>query len=114
MMLALGAVLGSALTLIALTAWRRINRPNHCTWCAEASAQPNSQHDARQCKGYVQERRRERLARKADGQQAVEPDPFGATYLLPEEIAERYGALDKAEGGSAGGTPAPAVGATPQ
>ncbi|MEU2076596.1 hypothetical protein [Streptomyces sp. NPDC013489] len=97
-MLALGAVLGSVLTLLVVAAWRRVNRPSHCIWCAQASAWPTSEHDPRSCKGYVQELRRQRRWLKSLGYEVVEPDPFGEMYLLDEEIEERYGALNEAEG----------------
>lgn len=108
-MFALGAVLGCALTLIAVIAWRRVTRPSHCMWCAQASAWPTSEHDPRSCKGYVQEMRRYRLRMKSFGYEVTEPDPFGAMYLLDEEIEERYGALNEAEGWSADGKTPPAT-----
>ncbi|KAK1176687.1 hypothetical protein B7755_052075 [Streptomyces sp. NBS 14/10] len=97
---------GALLTLFACAAWKRINQPSHCLWCAQASAWPTSQHDPLMCKGYVQERRRERRRHKALGIKVTEPDPFGDMYLLPEEIEERCGALTETED-TAG--PGPAV-----
>jgi hypothetical protein len=104
-MFALGVVTGALLVLLALAAWKRINQPSHCIWCAQASHWPTSQHDPFMCKGYVQERRRERRRHKSLGIKVTEPDPFGDMYLLPEEIEERYGALAEAEG-AAGPDPA--------
>ena len=49
------------MTLLALALSRRLTRRPHSTWCATASAWPTSQDDPLHCRGYVQERRRERL-----------------------------------------------------
>ncbi|MGW2748446.1 hypothetical protein [Streptomyces sp. NPDC001450] len=88
-LLALGALLGAVATLLALAVHRRLTRTPHCGWCATASGWPTSDHDARQCRGYVQERRRERLRDIAHGRTVPEPSPWGEAWLLPEEIAQR-------------------------
>lgn len=88
-LLILGALLGIAATLLALAAHRRLTRHPHCPWCATASGWRTSDHDARQCRGYVQERRRDRLRDMPRGHQIQEPHPWGDAWLLPEEIAQR-------------------------
>ena len=88
-MLALGALLGAAATLLALAVRRRLTRSPHCGWCATASGWPTSDHDALHCRGYVQERRRERLRDIAHGRPVPEPNPWGSSYLLPEEIDQQ-------------------------
>ncbi|MEU9056249.1 hypothetical protein AB0D37_38665 [Streptomyces sp. NPDC048384] len=84
-----GAALGAAATLLALAAHRRISRHPHCGWCATASGWRSSDHDARQCRGYVQERRRDRLRDIAHDRPVPEPNPWGEAWLLPEEVAQR-------------------------
>lgn len=88
-MLAIGALLGCAATLLVLTVRRRLSRISHCGWCATASNWPTSEHDALHCRGYVQDRRRERLRDIRHGRPVVEPNPWGEAYLLDEEIAQR-------------------------
>lgn len=88
-MLALGALLGAAATLLALAVRRRLTRAPHCGWCATASGWSTSDHDALHCRGYVQERRRERLRDIAHGRPVPEPNPWGSGYLLPEEIDQQ-------------------------
>ncbi|MFM9681630.1 hypothetical protein [Streptomyces brasiliscabiei] len=92
-MFVLGAVTGALSVLLALAAWKRLNQPSHCVWCAQTSRWPTSEHDPRMCKGYVQELRRVRRRHKSLGIEVTEPDPFGDMYLLPEEVEERYDAL---------------------
>ncbi|MFG3403684.1 hypothetical protein [Streptomyces sp. NPDC048142] len=89
MMLAIGTLLGCATTLLALAIRRRLTLTPHCGWCATASNWPTSQHDALHCRGYVQDRRRERLRDIRHGRPVVEPNPWGEAYLLDEEIAQR-------------------------
>lgn len=91
-MLAIGALLGCAATLLALDIRRHLTRTPHCGWCATASNWPTSQHDALLCRGYVQDRRRERLRDIRHGRPVEEPNPRGEVYLLDEEIAQRTGA----------------------
>lgn len=91
-MLAIGALLGCAATLLALAIRRRLTRTPHCGWCATASNWPTSQHDALLCRGYVQDGRRERLRDIGHGRPVEEPNPWGEVYLLDEEIAQRTGA----------------------
>lgn len=81
----LGTVLGAAVTLLALALSRRLTRRPHCPWCATASAWPTSQHNPRHCRGYVQERRRERPRDIAHGRPVPEPNPWGHAHLLDEE-----------------------------
>ncbi|MFD8621670.1 hypothetical protein [Streptomyces sp. NPDC059513] len=88
-MLALGALLGAAATLLALAARRHLTRSPHCGWCATASGWPTSDHDALHCRGYVQERRHERLRDIAHGRPVPESNPWGNAYLLPEETDQR-------------------------
>ncbi|MCG0069784.1 hypothetical protein L0F81_42190 [Streptomyces tricolor] len=87
--LTIGALLGAAAALLAVAAHRRLTRHPHCAWCATASGWRTSDHDTQLCRGYVQERRRERLRDRAHGRPVIEPDPWGHMWLLPEEIAER-------------------------
>ncbi|MFJ7280647.1 hypothetical protein [Kitasatospora sp. NPDC098663] len=87
MMLAIGALPGCATTLLALAIWRALTLTPHCGWCATASNWPTSQHDALLCRGYVQDRRRERLRDIRQGRPVEEPNPWGEMYLLDEEIA---------------------------
>ncbi|KIF04511.1 hypothetical protein PL81_18490 [Streptomyces sp. RSD-27] len=54
MVLAIGA-------LLALAIRRSLPRTPHCGWCATASNWPTSRHDALPCRGYVLDRRGERL-----------------------------------------------------
>ncbi|WAZ26948.1 hypothetical protein STRCI_008638 [Streptomyces cinnabarinus] len=85
-----GALLfGAAATLAALTAHERLRRTPHCGWCATASGRRTSDHDARQCRGYVQERRRERLRDIAHGRTVPETNPWGEAWLTPEEITQQ-------------------------
>lgn len=44
------------------------------------------------CRGYVQDRRRERLRDIRHGRPVEEPNPWGEMYLLDEEITQRTGA----------------------
>ncbi|MEW1548433.1 hypothetical protein [Streptomyces tsukubensis] len=41
------------------------------------------------CRGYVQDRRRERLRDTRHGRPVEAPNPWGETYLLDEEVARR-------------------------
>ncbi|MGA5643323.1 hypothetical protein ACPCTN_31855 [Streptomyces cinereoruber] len=91
MMLALGALLGAAATLLAHAVRRRFTRISHCGWCATASNWPTSQHEALQCRGYIQDRRRERLRDIRHGRRVEEPNPWGQAYLLDEEISPSAG-----------------------
>ncbi|RLU82076.1 hypothetical protein CTZ27_31505 [Streptomyces griseocarneus] len=84
--LALGALLGATATVLTLAAWRRLTRRPHCPWCATASNWATSQHDALHCRGYVQERRRERLRDIAHGRPAPESNPWDNAHLLDEEL----------------------------
>lgn len=88
-MLAIGALLGCATTLLALAIRRNLPRTPHCGWCATASNWPTSRHDALLCRGYVQDRRRERLRDIRYGRPVEEPNPWGESYLLDGEIARR-------------------------
>ncbi|MCZ0984050.1 hypothetical protein O1L60_45630 [Streptomyces diastatochromogenes] len=101
--LALGALLGAAVTLLALATYSRLARRPHCGWCATASGWPTSDHDARQCRGYVQDRRRERERDIAHGRPVQQPDFWGEAWPLPEETSAR----DRAGVGSP--TPSAAV-----
>ncbi|MFH8257901.1 hypothetical protein [Streptomyces roseolus] len=74
--LALSTLLGAAVMLLALAAHRRLTRVSHCGWCATASGWPTSSHDAAQCRGYVQDRRRERERDIAHGRPVEQPDPW--------------------------------------
>ncbi|MGO4462958.1 hypothetical protein AB4039_37615 [Streptomyces sp. M-16] len=78
-----------AATLLTLAIWRSLTRTPHCGWCATASAWPTSRHGALRCRGYVQDRRRERLRDIRNGRPVEEPNPWGEAYLLEEEIAQR-------------------------
>ncbi|MFJ2419265.1 hypothetical protein [Streptomyces brevispora] len=89
MMLAIGALLGCAATLLTLAIRRALTLTLHCGWCATASNWPTSQHDVLLCRGYVQDRRRERLRGTRHGRLVEEPNPWGESYLLDEEIARR-------------------------
>ncbi|MFB6617314.1 hypothetical protein ACIGFK_02015 [Streptomyces sp. NPDC085524] len=89
MMLAIGALLGCAATLLTLAIRRGLTRTPHCGWCATASNWPTSQHDPLHCRGYVQERRGERLRDIRHGRPVEEPNPWGEAYPLDEEIAQR-------------------------
>ncbi|MFJ5071713.1 hypothetical protein ACIQC7_35385 [Kitasatospora sp. NPDC088556] len=89
MMLAIGALLGCAATLLALAIRRRLTLTPHCGWCATASNWPTSRHDALFCRGYVQDRRCERLRDIRHGSPVEEPNPWGEAYLPDEEIAQR-------------------------
>ncbi|MCX4792600.1 hypothetical protein OG369_43270 [Streptomyces sp. NBC_01221] len=82
----LGVILGATATALALATRRRLSRRPHCGWCATASSWPTSQHDALQCRGYVQERRREHLRDTAHARTVPEPNPWGNAHLLDEEI----------------------------
>ncbi|MFC4506675.1 MULTISPECIES: hypothetical protein [Streptomyces] len=86
MMLAIGALLGCAATLLTLAIRRSLTRTPHCGWCATASNWPTSQHDALLSRGYVQDRHRERLRDIRHGRPVEEPDPWGEAYLLDEVI----------------------------
>ena len=77
--------------LLALAAYRRLTRTPHCGWCATASGWPTSRHDTLHCRGYIQDRRRDRLRDIAHGRPVEEPNPYGAAYLLDEEIAQLPG-----------------------
>ncbi|WP_405829157.1 MULTISPECIES: hypothetical protein [unclassified Streptomyces] len=81
--------LGCATTLLTLAIWRSLTRTPHCGWCATASNWPTSRHDALHCRGYVQDRRRERLRDIRHRRPVEEPNPWGEAYLLGEEIAQR-------------------------
>ncbi|MEV7872483.1 hypothetical protein AB0P17_41695 [Streptomyces sp. NPDC088124] len=89
MMLAIGALLGCATTLLALAIRRALTLAPHCGRCATASNWPTSRHGARLCRGYVQDRRREQLRDIRHGRPVEEPNPWGEAYLLDEEIARR-------------------------
>ncbi|CAL9593912.1 hypothetical protein SUDANB120_05303 [Streptomyces sp. enrichment culture] len=89
MAFAIGALLGCVATLLILAIRRSLTRTPHCVWCATASNWPTSQHDALLCRGYVQDRRRERLRDIRHGRPVEEPNPWGEAYLLDEEIAQR-------------------------
>lgn len=55
---------------------RCLTRTPHCEWCATASNWPTSQDDALLCRGYVQDRRRERLRDIGYGRPVEEPKPL--------------------------------------
>lgn len=84
--LLLGVILGATAAALALSTRRRLSRRPHCGWCATASSWPTSQHDALQCRGYVQERHRDRFRDIAQGRTVPEPNPWGNAHLLDEEL----------------------------
>ncbi|MGW6606064.1 hypothetical protein [Streptomyces sp. NPDC055036] len=89
MMLAIGALLVCAATLLTLAIRRGLTLESHCGWCATASNWPTSRHGALLCRGYVQDRRREQLRDIRHGRSVEEPNPWGEAYVLGEEIAQR-------------------------